>query len=312
MLYVFNRLTGEPLYPIEERAVPASHLKGEVAWPTQPFSSLPPLTPLSFTAADLQLLKAADRRYCAQMMQGLDNRGLFTPPSAEGSVVYPGQIGGANWGSSAFDPETSILYTRVSSLAFLVKQIAKPVGSEPWVSVKELWMEEAPAWLGGYPTLQSQLNTPDSGGEQRDESRQEQTPYRLARQALMTPSEVPCAPTPFGSIVAVNLDTGKKLWSVPHGEMVKGEPGSVGVGGVIVTAGGLLFAASTNDAYLRAYDSKTGKELWRGALPAAANATPMTYSVHGRQFVVIVAGGHGFMGRGKSDAVIAFALPEQR
>jgi quinoprotein glucose dehydrogenase len=309
MLYVFNRLTGEPLYPIVEKPVPASHLKGEEAWPTQPFSTLPSLTPLSFTAADLHLQNPADQAYCEQMLKGLDNRGLFTPPSREGSVVYPGQMGGANWGSSAFDPQTSVLYTRVSSLGFMVKQIAKPSGSEPWVSVKSWWMDEAPWWLGGYRTMESRLNTPDSGGEQRDESLQNQTPYRLARQALMTPNEVPCAPTPFGSIVAINLDTGQKLWSVPHGEMVKGEPGSVGVGGVIVTAGGLLFAASTNDPFLRAYDSRSGKELWRGALPAPSNATPMTYAVNGRQYVVIVAGGHGFIGKGMSDAVIAFALP---
>jgi quinoprotein glucose dehydrogenase len=312
MVYVFNRLTGEPLYPIVEKPVPKSHLDGEQSWPTQPFSTLPSLTPLSFTAADIHLQSPADQKYCEQMMKGLDNEGLFTPPSEKGSVVYPGQLGGANWGSSAFDPATSILYTRVSNLGFMVRQVAKPpLGSDTRSKGKRFWMRHAPWWAGGYPPppLVSQMNTPDNGGEQRDESKQGGTPYGLQRQALMTPNEVPCAPTPFGSIVAINLDTGKKVWSVAHGEMVKGEPGSIGDGGVIATAGGVLFAASTNDPYLRAYDSATGKELWRGELPVPSNTTPMTYAINGRQYVVIVAGGHGFIGKGKSDQVIAFALP---
>jgi quinoprotein glucose dehydrogenase len=143
----------------------------------------------------------------------------------------------------------------------------------------------------------------------RDEVGQDGTPYRLARQPLLTPNHVPCGPTPFGSIVAINLDTGKKLWSVPHGEMTKGEPGSIGVGGVIATAGGLLFVASSNDPALRAYDSATGAELWQSKLPVPANATPMTYTANGTQFVVIAAGGHDGLGNGQSDAVVAFALP---
>ncbi len=143
----------------------------------------------------------------------------------------------------------------------------------------------------------------------RDEDPQAGTPYRIARQAIVTPRGVPCAPEPYGAIVAINLNSGKKVWGVPHGSMAEHHAGSVGTGGAMVTAGGLLFAASTNDPYLRAYDSAVGKELWRGTLPVSASATPMGYVIAGRQFVVVAAGGHGALGKNKSDQLIAFALP---
>ncbi len=311
MIYVFNRLTGEPLYPIQERPVPASTLAGEVAWPTQPFSSLPPLTPLSFTAKDIHLHQAADQEFCERELKRLDNEGLFTPPSKKGSVLFPGDIGGANWGSSAFDPSTGVMFTRVSNFPFLVRQLKRmPEGNSLSARIERRIRYSAPEWAGGDPPrLANEFQTPDSGTKLRDVFPQVGAPYSLARQAITTPGGVPCGPQPFGSIVATNLNTGQRLWSVPHGEMVKGESGSIGDGGVIATAGGLIFAASTNDPWLRAYDSKTGTELWSGRLPVPSNATPMTYSVKGKQYVVIAAGGHGFIGKGQSDEVIAYALP---
>jgi quinoprotein glucose dehydrogenase len=311
MVYVFNRLTGEPLYPVEERPVPKSNLPGEVASPTQPFSTLPALGPLTYTAADIHLRNADAQRYCVAMLNKLENRGPFTPPSIHGSLVYPGSLGGANWGAAAFDPTSAMLYTRVSSLGFIVRELPDHSrGMSLRARIERRILRYVPLWANpNEPQMGREFRTPDSGGEERDESRQDGTPYRLARQAVMTPDEIPCAPEPYGSIVAINLDTGKKVWSVAHGEMAKGEAGSVGVGGVIVTAGGLIFGASTNDAFLRAYDSATGKQLWRGILPVPSNATPMTYSVKGRQFLVIAAGGHGFIGKGQSDTVVAFALP---
>ncbi len=314
MVYVFNRLTGEPLYPIEERSVPASKLPGEQASRTQPFSTLPSLTPLSFKAADIHLHNADAEKYCKEMVGKLDNQGLFTPPSQQGSLVYPSALGGANWGSSAFDPVRSVLYTRVSSLPFLVRELPKTDEGDSWaVRIKRRAKKGFPQLFDkdSLP-LSTQFKTPDSGGEERDESPQAGVTYRLARQALMTPDEIPCGPTPFGAIVAINLDTGKKLWSVPNGQMTKEGPGSIGDGGVIATAGGLLFVASTNDSLLHAYDSTSGQELWQGRLPAPSNATPMTYTVGGRQYVVIAAGGHGFIGHGQSDEVVAFALPNAK
>lgn len=315
MVYVFNRLTGQPLYPINERAVPASTVPGEKAWPTQPFSSLPPLAPLSFTAADVHLHNAGDQSYCVDQLNKLVNHGLFTPPSRQGSLVYPGSLGGSNWGSSAFDPTTSILYTRISSLPFIVRQ-ADPTdvrGTSIWARIKRRINKRYPTMFVAPQPPMPKFKSPDSGAkDERDESPQNGTPYRLVRGGLMTTDGTPCGPTPFGAIVAINLDTAQKLWSVPHGVMVPGELGSIGDGGVIATAGGLIFAASTNDPFLRAYNAVTGAELWRGALPVPSNATPMSYSVRGRQYIVIAAGGHGFIGNGQNDEVVAYALPTSK
>ena len=311
MVYVFNRLTGEPLYPIEERRVAASTLPGEQAWPTQPFSTLPSLTPLSFTPADVHLSNLDDQKYCAGILSPLVNEGLFTPPSRKGSLIYPGSLGGSNWGSSAFDPQSGVLYTRVSSVPYLVRELPAYRKDSLSDSFHRELQQNLPPFLGGDPhALPTDLNTPDTGGvETPDESPQSGTPYRLQRQGIETPGGTPCAPTPFGAIVATNLQTGKQVWRVAHGQMIKGEPGSIGVGGVMVTQGGLVFGASTNDGLFRAYDARSGVEVWHTALPAPANATPMSYAVNGRQFVVIAAGGHGFVGLGKSDEVIAYALP---
>jgi quinoprotein glucose dehydrogenase len=313
MVFVFNRLTGEPLYPVQERTVPPSTLPGEVAWPTQPFSTLPTLTPLQMSIGDVHLTDPADQKFCRDALAHLDNHGLFTPPSKNGSLVYPGSLGGSNWGSSAFDPATGILYTRVSNLPCVVREERKPPPRGSFSSrLERRWLEDAPEWAGGSPPrLSARFKSPDSGGDESDEKEQVGTPYKLARQGLLAPSGAPCAPQPFGSIVALNLDTGRLVWSAAHGEMTKGYPGSIGDGGVIATGGGLVFGASTNDALLRAYDSATGKQLWQGPLAAVAEATPMSYIVNGRQYVVIAAGGHGFIGTGRSDEVIAFALPEK-
>ena len=310
MVFAFNRLTGEPLFPIEERPVAQTVLRGERTAPTQPFSSLPSLTPLRMTAADIHLRDISDQQFCLKRLHQLDNFGVFTPPSERGAVVYPGDLGGANWGSASLDPTTDILYTRVSSLPYIVQEVAR-IDKSTWRGRLRSAQKSLPQWLGGTPPiLATDFLSPDSGGQhQLEASEQEGSPYLLSRSAFMTPHAVPCAPQPFGGIVAVNLNTGQKLWTVAHGHMANGEKGTVGAGGLINTAGGLLFGASTNDRLLRAYDTSTGQELWHGSLPAPANATPMTYSVHGRQYVVVSAGGHGFIGEGKSDAVIAFALP---
>ena len=312
MVFVFNRLTGEPLYPIEERPVAQSTVPGERTWPTQPFSTLPSLTPLTLMAADIHLHNAADQAYCRNAVADLENHGLFTPPSLHGSLVYPGSVGGANWGSAALDPATNVLYTRVSSDPYLVRQLLAHRGG----SVSDLYYRTFPGMQQPDPKpLPHQSGTPDAGGpdvgslSSWDISPQEGTDFRLNRTDIEAPDGTPCAPGPFGAIVALDLNSGRKLWSVPHGQM-NGEPGSIGVGGVMVTAGGLVFAASTVNPGFYAYDVKTGREAWSTALPVPANATPMSYAVNGRQFVVLADGGHGFVGHGKNDLVIAYALPK--
>ncbi len=311
MVYVFNRLTGEPLYPIVERPVSPSTVPGEQAWPTQPFSTLPPLGPLSFTANDVHLHNAADQKFCRDWINRLDNHGLFTPASIKGALVSPGDGGGANWGSMAFDPTTSVMYVHVSMLPFIVRLIPQATpGETPLEKFERRVHKHLPEWAGGDPPpMGTQFKTPDDGGNYgRDVDPQAGAPFMVARQALMTVDGTPCGPPPFGSIVAINLDTGRKLWTVPNGGMAKGEQGGLGMSGPIATAGGLLFAASLGDASLRAYDSETGQELWRAKLAGQADATPMTYARRGRQYVVISESGNGAEGQ----AVVAFALPESR
>lgn len=313
MIFVFNRLTGEPLYPIVERPVPKSELKGEVTWPTQPFSTLPPLQPLRYSTADLRG-SAADRQFCSEEIGRLNYQGLFTPPSEKGSLIYPSALGGPNWGSSAFDPQTGVMYTRVNSMPYRLRMVSKtpppPVKLTLWQRVVRKWTGHQPVLPSAPPDALSSeaYRPPDMGIGPMDGSIMRGAPYRLMLQALISPNGVPCGPAPFGRIVATDLNTGRQLWSVAHGEMVNGGPGSIGVGGPIVTASGLIFAASTNDALLRAYDAASGKELWQGRLPATANATPMTYEVRGRQYVVIAVGGHRLSQGDESDSVVAFAL----
>ncbi len=310
MVYVFNRLTGQPLYPIEERPVPQSTLAGEHTSPTQPFSTLPSLTALTFTADSLHLHKPADDAYCRQTLARFTYQGIFTPPSLKGTVVYPGSLGGANWGSAAFDPRTSVYYVRVNSLPYLARETnAHRTGSPADIFYRKLGTH-LPESLGGKPeALQSNVATPDAGGVSASEpAPQFGTPFVLDRQAIETPSGVPCGPAPYGAIVAINLDTGQKLWSVPNGHMLADYPGSIGAGGVIVTAGGLVFSGAGVEKTFRAYDSGTGQELWHTPLRSAANATPMTYAIDGRQYVVVAAGGSYANGQ-KSDELIAFALP---
>ena len=311
MVYVFNRLTGKPLYPVIERPVAPSTIPGEHAWPTQPFSTLPPLGPLSFAAHDLHLQNAADQSFCRGWIDRLDNHGLFTPPSIKGSLVSPGNGGGSNWGSSAFDPTTSVLYTHVSMLPFVVRLVPHPTPGETSLAKFERRVHKhLPEWAGGDPPpLETQFEPPDHGGNYgRDIDPQEGAPFMVARQALMSRDGTPCGPPPFGSIVAINLNTGKKLWTIPSGDMATGELGGFGMSGPIATAGGLLFVGSLQDASLRAYNSTTGQELWRTKLPGPSDATPMTYTRHGRQYVVIAEGGND--ARKEGQALMAFALPE--
>jgi quinoprotein glucose dehydrogenase len=310
MLYVFNRLTGQPLYPVDERPVAASTIPGEHAWPTQPFSSLPPLGTLSYQASDLHLHNEADQAFCRDWLKRIDNFGLFTPPSIRGSLVSPGNGGGGNWGSSAFDPATGNMYTHVSMLPFIVRLIPQSTADETIFQKIERHIEnDLPAWAGGTPPpMQSQFQAPDHGGNYgRDIDPQVGTPFMVARQALMSRDGTPCGPPPFGSIVATNLDTGRRLWSVADGHMAEGEKGGLAMSGPIVTAGGLLFVSSLTDAKLRAYDSATGQEVWQANLPGPGDATPMTYTSHGREFVAVAEGGDG---KKSGQALVVFALPQ--
>lgn len=280
-LFVLHRETGTPLFPVEERPVPASAVPGEVLSPTQPFPVLPePLHPFGFSPDSAFGLDEADRVACREAAAALDWNGMFTPPSFAGNLMYPGYGGGINWGGVAIDETRRWAITNVLRLPFWVR------------------LQERPR-----PDFGNQLGTP----------------YHMTRAMLMGPSGLPCSPPPWSTLAAIDLDTGEKRWEVPLGQVPAlveaGVPGaeqfgSPAIGGPMVTAGGLVFIGAGMDDVLRAYDVGTGEELWRGALPAGGQATPMTYMVDGRQYIVIAAGGHGSLGTTRGDFVVAFALRE--
>lgn len=295
MVYVFNRLTGEALFPIAERAVPQSDVPGEQTWSTQPFSSVEPMVSMQFSVDQMAAKDSGDEAFCRRLMGEVRYDGPFTPPSLQGTVIYPASLGGPNWGSAAFDPGTGVMYARVNSMAYLV-----------WLSEGGV---EATGVAKSAESARDQLKAalfrpPDealgAGG-----SAMAGTPYAVNLRALVGPGGTPCGGAPYGRVVATDLNTGRQVWTVAHGVMPGGRAGSIGMGGPMVTAGGLVFVAGTNDRWLRAYDSATGKEMWKGALPATGTGTPMTYSVRGRQYVVVATGG----GDGRQgDQLVAFAL----
>ena len=283
-VFVLNRLTGAPLLPVEERPVPKSDIAGEESSPTQPFSTIS-LVPEKLEASDVWGPKPEDASWCKDKIAGLRNQGIFTPPSLKGTVQAPGNVGGVNWGSAAYDPQHHLMIANTNRLV--------------------AWMKLIPRADYAAEVHKNQDNR--IYGEFGD---QEPSPYGMYRSFLFSPSGTPCNRPPWGTTEAVDLFTGKVLWNVPLGTMVPGQhTGSINLGGPMITAGGLVFTSATIDPHLHAFDSETGKELWTYQLPAAANATPMTYTWKGRQYLVICAGGHGKLGSRQGDYVIAFALP---
>jgi quinoprotein glucose dehydrogenase len=237
----------------------------------------------------------SDVQWCRDHIVTLRNEGIFTPPSLRGSLLLPGNLGGMAWSGAAFDPSSHLLIIPANNLAAEVRLIPRA----------DFDKEEQAAGRS--------LN-----GDW-EFARQNGTPYGMARRFLRAPGGLPCTPAPWGTLNAIDADTGAIRWTVPAGQLPAlgsaGAPppqfGSISLGGPIVTAGGLVFMAGTLDSAIRAYDVATGKELWKGVLPTSARATPMTYRApDGKQYVVISAGGHGIPGAGPlGDYVIAFALP---
>ena len=311
MVFVLNRLTGVPLYPVYEKPVPQSHIPGEKTSPTQPFSSLPNLAPLTFNANQVFGDNEVNRQFCHDKMSALVNEGIFTPISTRSTLQYPGSIGGVNWGSPAFDPNTGILYANTSSLAFNVRLVPR---TDTGNDIVDRILRKLDKWKANFTQdsekpAEQRFRAPDGAGQQLNA--QSGTPYMLFVEPLTSPDELPCTPQPWGHMVALNLNTGNLLWAQPLGTMIAGQhTGSVSLGGPIVTAGGLVFSAATIEPYLRAFDLHTGLVLWRGSIPNPAQATPMTYNVGKRQFVVICSGGSAFAGGALGDSVVAFALPE--
>jgi len=290
-LYVLNRDSGAPVFPIEERQVPQSDVPGEVASPTQPFPLVPPpLARQKISVDDAWGPTPQDRETCRAWIKNLRNEGIFTPPSLQGTLAVPGNLGGMTWSGYAFDPQHSLLIINTNNLVAKIKLI---------------------------PRLDYSRN--DRSTEDGEYSPQTGAPYGLFRRFLQSPSDMPCIAPPWGTLSAVDMTEGKIRWQVPLGSMQDfgGKqppipPGSINLGGPIVTAGGLVFTAGTFDPFLRAFDIETGKELWKAQLPASGHATPMTYrsASSGKQFVVVAAGGHPkITEESLGDALVAFTLP---
>jgi quinoprotein glucose dehydrogenase len=272
-VFILHRETGEPLFPVEERPVPQDGVPGEKLSPTQPFPvKPPPLGQRELTPQDAFGFTPWDRSSCRRWIASLRFDGIFTPPTLQGTVVFPSNIGGTNWGGVAVDPERQLLVTKVSNVAVAVTLI--PRKDYDRESHANPGVEIAP---------------------------QRGTPYAVRREALLSPLGIPCNPPPWGQLVAIELQTGEIAWDVTFGTTRDLAPvpisvkwGTPSIGGPLVTASGLIFIGAAMDNYIRAFDIETGEELWKGRLPAGGQASPMSFRLQkdSKQFVVIAAGGH--------------------
>ncbi len=295
-LFLLDRETGAPLYPVEERPVPQQGVPGETLAPTQPFPTHPaPLHPSDLRAESAFGFTPFDRASCRRLLERYRWDGPFTPPTLEGSIQFPHTTGGINWGGIAIDPASGVLFANQSHVAMVV-QLLPRAEYEALDKSRVVYPEEI------YPM--------------------EGTPYAVRRSPLFSSLGAPCNPPPWGSLTAVNLASGEVLWRVRLGTTRDQAPfpiwliprwrdlGTPNFGGGLVTASGLYFIGATTDKYFRAFDVASGEEIWHTRIPYTGNASPMTYRLRrdAKQYVVIAAGGNPLTQVG--DALLAFALPD--
>jgi len=283
-VFVLDRETGKALMTVEERAVPKSDIPGEEAAASQPIPAWSAMVPQRLTPADAWGATPEMRKWCQDKIESYRNDGLFTPPTLKGTISFPGNIGGVNWGSAAWDPVRNMLLANTNRVA----AVARLIPRQDLVAARQ--KPDEMAWGGEF--------APQRG-----------TPYGMHRDWLVSPAGLPCNAPPWGALVAFDLATGKLRWEAPLGSMGDGAPpGSISFGGPMATAGGLIFSAAALDPHLHAFDADTGKEVWTAELPASAQSTPMTYQWEGKQYIVICAGGHGKMKSKMGDSVVAYRL----
>ncbi|MBN9076544.1 MAG: hypothetical protein BGN87_13915 [Rhizobiales bacterium 65-79] len=300
-LFVLDRRTGKPLMPVEEKPVPQGTSEGDHTAPTQPYSvKMPEFSGDTLKASDMWGISPIDQLWCRIQFQKARYQGEFTPPveAKSGSwIEYPGDNGGMDWGGIAYDPSNKILVVNSNRMPDMKVKVprdkvkAKPIGER---SQKEM----------------GELGGPQVGA-----------PFGIVSNKWISPLGDPCIAPPWGFLSGIGIPSGKLLWKKPIGTAAANGPfgipshlditiGTPNNGGSVVTKGGVTFIAATLDDYIRAFDTKTGKQLWRDKLPAGGQATPISYVEKGRQYVVIAAGGHHFMDTTLGDSVVAYALPE--
>lgn len=289
-LYVLNRETGEPVLPIEEREVPQDTQLPDTASPTQPVSALT-LDPPPLEERDMWGATLFDQLACRIEYRSLKYEGRYTPPSTEGTLVYPGNFGVFNWGGIAVDPERQVTFTTPGYLAFISRLVPRDDDDTIHVS------RGAPG-----PGINENFGAP----------------YAVELEPFMSPIDLPCQQPPWGYVAGADLRSGEVAWKHRNGTVrdlapvpLPFEMGVPDLGGPVMTGGGVAFISGTLDYYVRAYDVTSGEELWKDRLPAGGQATPMTYTnSEGKQVLLVVAGGHGSLGTKAGDAIIAYTLPD--
>ncbi|MET3579378.1 quinoprotein glucose dehydrogenase [Mesorhizobium robiniae] len=288
-LYVLDRRSGEPIVPISEVPAPGGAIEGDHTSPTQPVSDLS-FNPKPLTGADMWGITMFDQLACRIDFLKLRYEGRYTPPSLQGSLVYPGNFGTFNWGGVAVDPVRQVMFGMPTYLAFISKLVPRADVPPPG----------------------------DTKGSEQGLNRNEGAPYAVILKPFLSPLGIPCQAPPWGYVAGADLRTGKIVYKHRNGTVYDMTPlplpfkvGVPGIGGPMITAGGVAFLGAAVDDFFRAYDLTTGRQLWQTRLPAGGQSTPMTYTVaDGRQFVVIVAGGHGSVGTKAGDYVMAYTLPK--
>ncbi|GEO40290.1 glucose dehydrogenase [Skermanella aerolata] len=294
-LFVLDRRTGDPVLPVTEKPAPQGAAEGDHTAPTQPVSALS-YDPPPLAGRDMWGATMFDQLACRISLKKLRYEGRFTPPSTQGSLIYPGNFGVFNWGSVAVDPRRQIAFTTPTYLAFVSQLI-------PRADDKTLYVQGENRPEQSLPALNENFGAP----------------FAIKLGPFVSVLGLPCQAPPWGYVAAADLTTGKVVWQHKNGTVRDASPlplpftmGVPNLGGPIMTAGGVAFLSGTIDYYVRGYDVTTGEQLWESRLPAGGQATPMTYlGEDGRQFVLVAAGGHGSLGTKAGDAVIAYALPKQ-
>ncbi len=287
-IYVLDRRTGEPIIPVKEIPAPTGAIPEDFTAPTQPISDLT-FSPPPLTEKNMWGVTMFDQLACRIDFLSMKYEGRYTPPSLEGTIVYPGNFGTFNWGSVAVDPERQIMFGMPTYLAFTSRLV---------------------------PRDQVPPKGQDEKGSEQGLNRNDGAPYGVFMGPFLGPLGIPCQAPPLGYVAGADLATGKTAWKHKNGTVMDMTPlplpfkvGVPGIGGPMLTKGGVAFLGAAVDNYIRAYDVTTGRQLWEGRLPAGGQATPMTYTAGDKQYVLIVAGGHGSVGTKPGDYVIAYTLP---